>query len=212
MKNINRSRLVALCLALSCAVSAAFPAFADTTSTISTDNGNATTAFTIDAAASQLSVTVPTALAISVSDQTVATAGVGTITNNSKGIVEIKIVKLESSAYTLTEYASQTVYNTYAVGSRKLGLSLDFGGTGELTSSAVTYRTGTDLTDGTAKALAAGTLKIAAKDDADSANTLTITPTASVSPTGSERVTGEAASLVLYGRFLRRRRTAPDST
>ena len=197
MKNINRSRLVALCLALSCAVSAAFPAFADTTSTISTDNGNATTAFTIDAAASQLSVTVPTALAISVSDQTVATAGVGTITNNSKGIVEIKSVKLESSAYTLTEYASQTVYNTYAVGSRKLGLSLDFGGTGELTSSAVTYRTGTDLTDGTAKALAAGTLKIAAKDDADSANTLTITPTASVSPTGSERVTGEAASLVL---------------
>ena len=196
MKNINRSRLVALCLALSCVVSAVFPAFADT-STISTDNGNATTAFTIDAAASQLSVTVPTALAISVSDQTVATAGVGTITNNSKGIVEIKSVKLESSAYTLTEYASQTVYNTYAVGSRKLGLSLDFGGEGELTSSAVTYRTGTDLTDGAAKALAAGTLKIAAKDDADRANTLTITPAASVSPTGSERVTGEAASLVL---------------
>ena len=196
MKNINRSRLVALCLALSCVVSAAFPAFADT-STISMDNGNATTAFTIDAAASQLSVTVPTALAISVSDQTVATAGVGTITNNSKGIVEIKSVKLESSAYTLTEYASQTVYNTYAVGSRKLGLSLDFGGEGELTSSAVTYRTGTDLTDGAAKALAAGPLKSAAKDDADSANTLTITPAASVSPTGSERVTGEAASLVL---------------
>ena len=107
-------------------------------------------------------------------------------------------MKLDSSSYTLSEYASQTEFNTYSVGSRKLGLSLDFGGgINELTSSAVTYRTGTDLTDGTAKALAAGTLKIAAKDDADNANTLTITPAASVSPTGAERATGNAASMVL---------------
>ena len=197
MKHSKCSKLLSLCLALACMVSAAIPAFADNT-TIIADNGNATTTFTIDAAASQLSVTVPTALAISVSDQTVATVGVGTITNNSKGIVEIKSVKLDSSAYTLSEYASQTVFNTYSVGSKKLGLSLDFGGgTDELTASAVTYRTGVDLTDGTAKALAAGTLKIAAKDDADNANTLTITPSASVSPTGAERATGNAASMVL---------------
>ena len=197
MKTRKLSKLLSLALAMACMVSAAVPAFADST-TISADNGNATTTFTIDAAASQLSVTVPTALAISVSDQTVATVGVGTITNNSKGIVEIKSVKLDSSSYSLSEYDVQTVFNTYSVGSKRLGLSLDFGGgTNELTSSAVTYRTGTDLTDGTAKALTAGTLKIAAKDDATNANTLTITPTASVSPTGAERTTGNAASMVL---------------
>ena len=197
MKHTKIRRALSAAMAAAClAVSFALPASADTT--ISTTGGEATTSFTITAAASQMSVTVPTALAIDVTAQTVATVGTGTVTNNSKGVVEIKSITVSNGTYTLDTYADQETYNTYAVGSKKLGLDLAFGGgTDELTASPVSYKTGTDLTTATAKALSAGTLKIAASGDSTNVNTLTITPTASVSPTGAEAVSGNAASMVL---------------
>ena len=192
-------KILSLALAAASIAGSALPALAD--ESINADGGNATTNLTIEAAATQLNVTVPTALHISVNNATEATVGKGYVENGSTGVVEVKSITLTNSEYTLETYAAQSVFSAYDVGSKKLGLSIAFGEGAdnsdqpELTGAAVTYVTGTDFTSGTEKVLSAGTLKIASPaDSANHNNKLYINPTASVSPTGATAI--EAASNV----------------
>lgn len=169
----------------------AVPTFAaDEVKTINTDNGSDTTTLTIEAAATTFNVTVPTILAIDVTADSTATVGEGSIINNSTGVVEVKSITLTDGAYTLETYSDKSTFGTYDVGSKKLGLSIAFGGgTNELTGSAKTYKTGSDFTTGSAKELEAGTLKIAAQNTTNQASTLKIASEALVSPTGATATT-----------------------
>lgn len=197
---MKTKKILSLVLAGVMALALAVPAFAEaTTTTISTSGDSAETQLKITAAASQLNVTVPTSLLINVDTNNVATVGKGHIVNNSNGVVEVKSITLTNSAYTLETYSNAATFNAYEVGSKKLGLSIGFGGGEdssdiEMTGTAVTYVTGTDFTTGTAKTPDVGTLKIAAVNDATHNNKLYINPSALVSPNGAAAVTNATAA------------------
>lgn len=194
-KFLSLALALMLTASLSVGVLADAPA-ATTTGAYNVETPQSTT-ITIDAAATQLTATVPTSINIAVDSATDAVVGDAAITNTGSGVIEVKSLTLTDSAYTLEAYSSKAAFMNYDVGSHKLGLSMAFGTTGELTASPVTYVTGTDFVSGTAKNVAAGTLKIAASGAASYTNTLTIHSAALVSPTGATAVEDATAATMV---------------
>ena len=196
------NKILSFALAGAALLSSGIPALADTE--ISTSGGSAQTTLVLTAEASQMSVTVPTSLSITVSNDSVATVGQGYVVNNSAGMVEVKSITLSDGTFELTQYGTREQFSVYPVGSRKLGLSIAFGGgkdntdDPELTGTAVSYVTGTDFTSGTPKNVPVGTLKIAPTTDANHNNKLLINPTASVAPIGASAPTGETAATMTF--------------
>ena len=136
-KNIRR--ILALAMAL-CMVFA-FSAFASAaTNEASASGGTATSSVTLssttdgslggDPAATKMSVTVPTVLAVAVgTDGSVATATDAKIVNNSFGAVKVSRVTIEAArGWNLTAFGDKSTLAHEKVDSNKVGFSLAIGG------------------------------------------------------------------------------------
>ena len=198
-KNIRRILALAMALCMVCS----YCVFASAaTNEASASGGTATSAVTLsstadgsmggDPAATKMSVTVPTVLAVAVgTDGTVTTATDAKIVNNSFGAVKVSKVSIEAAqGWSLTAFGTKDSLAHEKVDANKVGFALAIGGGAQQV---------TDASDAAAQVLLstsiAGCYMSGAGDQ--TANSVSIAYDAIVTPV-SEAVTNTGIASVLF--------------
>ena len=144
MKNTKKiiSLVLAICMLASLAISAS------AANTVDASGGTGTSSVTLsstadgsiggDPAATKMSVTVPTALPMAMSDDgTVVTASDCKITNNSYGAVRVRSVSISAAAgWNLTAFGDKSSLAGEKVDSNKLGFAMSIGGGAQVATAS----------------------------------------------------------------------------
>jgi hypothetical protein len=184
---------MALCLCLSLGVSAS-------AASIDTSGGSGTTPVNLTTtndglggdtpAATKMSVTVPTALPMAMSDDgTVVTATDCKIVNNSYGAVRVKTVTISAASdWHLTSYGDKSTLASEKVDSNKLGFALTLGNGSQVKTS------GTDATQTLISSPVTGCYMTGVGDTAG--NTVDVAYSAIVTPLSSSVKSATVANVV----------------